>query len=507
MIQRATIRKNQYQDSVRLMTISREAGAVPGVDKVLALLGTDSNKRVVQGLGLLDAAAAGATANDLLVCVAAESEAACQAALARVDALLRRETAGPGAKAPPRSIEEAAARLPGASFALFSVPGPFAKLDVVRALECGLHVMLFSDNVPVEDEIFLKDLAVRRGRLMMGPDCGTAIVNGVPLALANVVRRGEIGVVGASGTGIQELTCLLDGLGAGITHALGVGGRDLKKAVGGRMMRLALRLLADDPETRTIVLVAKPGDPEVTRAVLREAAALGRPVVACMLGGAAAASGIPGVTAVDTLEEAALAATGRDTAVQDDLAALRLEAARLPASRRWLRALYSGGTLAYEALLIAEGRLPLPSNIARDPALRLAYPARAEGHCCVDLGEDEFTQGRPHPMIDCTLRGERMVEALRDPSVRVLLLDVVLGRGAHPDPAGEVVKALAQGRAGQAPGAGPLVLAHVCGTEADPQPLSAQEDALRRAGVHLFPSNAQAARAAIALVAGEGSHG
>jgi FdrA protein len=507
VIQRATVRKNQYQDSVRLMTISREAGAVPGVDKVLALLGTDSNKRLVKGLGLLDAAAEGATANDLLICVAAETDQACEAGLARVDALLRREVGGLRVEAPPHSLEEAVARLPGANIALFSVPGPFAKLDVVRALEDGLHVMLFSDNISIEDEVFLKELAVRKGRLLMGPDCGTAIVNGVPLALANVVRRGEIGVVGASGTGIQELTCLLDRFGHGITHALGVGGRDLKKAVGGRMIRLALRMVAEDPGTRRIVLVAKPGDPEVTREVLREAGALGMPVVACMLGGATAAKGILGVTAVDTLEEAALAATGKGPAGKDDLTELHRAAARLPATRRWLRALYSGGTLAYETLLIAEGRLDLPSNIAWNKALRLEYPARAEGHCCVDLGEDEFTQGRPHPMIDFALRAERIVEALRDPAVRILLLDVVLGHGAHPDPAGEIAKALVRGRDGLAPGEGPLVLAHVCGTEADPQPLSVQEEALRRVGVHLFPSNAQAARAAIALVAGEGRRG
>ena len=341
---------------------------------------------------------------------------------------------------------------------------------------------------------------------MMGPDCGTAIVNGVPLALSNVVRRGDIGVVGASGTGIQELTCLVDRLGDGISHALGVGGRDLKKAVGGRMMRFALHMLASDPGTRRLLLVAKPGDPEVTRSVLLEAGALGRPVVACMLGGAKAAQGIPGILAVNTLEEAALAVTGSPSAVVDDFSGLQEASSRLSSSRRFLRALYSGGTLAYETLLIAEGRLDLPSNIAWRPELKLEYPARTGGHCCVDLGEDEFTQGRPHPMIDFTLRAERIVEALRDRAVRVLLLDVVLGYGAHRDPAGEIVKALSQGRAGQADSDLPLVLAHVCGTETDPQPLAAQEDTLRRAGVYLFPSNAQAARAALALVAAQGRH-
>jgi len=504
VIQRVTVRQNQYQDSVRLMTISREASAVAGVDKVLALLGTDSNKRLVQGLGLLDPAAAAATPNDLLICVSGEGEAACEAALARVDALLERQTpsAGGGAvEKAPRTLDEAAARLPGASIALISVPGPFAKLDVARALFLGLDVMLFSDNVSLEDEVHLKELAVARDRLMMGPDCGTAIVNGVPLAFANAVRRGDIGVVGASGTGIQELTCLVDRFGGGISHALGVGGRDLKKQVGGRMMRLALRKLLADPSTRRLVIIAKPGDPAVTRAVLEEAGRSGLPVVACMLGGAAALAGIEGVTAVDTLEEAARKVTGQASAEPPDLSSLRLLAAGLPASRRWLRALYSGGTLAYEALLLAEGQIEIDSNIAWRPERKLAYPARSRGHCCVDLGEDEFTQGRPHPMIDCTLRSERIAEAVRDPTVRVVLVDVVLGYGAHPDPAGEVVRALASSRQGL-PDVGPVVIAHVCGTENDPQRLSAQEAVLVEAGVRVFPTNAQAARAAVALAGG-----
>lgn len=502
MLQRVTVHRNQYQDSVRLMTISREAGAVPGVDKVLALLGTESNKRVVKGLGLLDDAADAATPADLLVCVAAETEAACAAALEKVQALLAQEArpAGAEAQAPPRTLEEAAARLGGASYALISLPGPFAKLDVVRALDAGLNVMLFSDNVSVEDEVFLKERAVARDLLLMGPDCGTAIVGGVPLAFTNVVRRGDVGVVGASGTGIQELTCLLDRMGEGISHALGVGGRDLKKAVGGRMMSLALRKLAADAGTRRIVVLAKPGDPGVTRDVLTQAGRCGRPVVACMLGGAAAVRGIPGVTAVDTIEDAALAVAGHGAASAPDLAALQARAAALPAARRHLVALYSGGTLGYETLLIAQGRIPLHSNIAWDEALRLEYPAQvSDRHVCIDLGEDEFTQGRPHPMIDFTTRAERLALAFRDPTVRVILLDAVLGHGTHPDPAGELARALAAARVGAA-GEGPIVLGHVCGTEADPQRLSAQEQTLRAAGVELFPSNAQAARAAIALV-------
>ena len=332
MIQRATIRKNQYQDSVRLMTISREAGAVPGVDKVLALLGTDSNKRVVQGLGLLDAAAAGATANDLLVCVAAEERGRLPGGPGPGGRLPPAPTAGPGAKAPPLSSRRPRPASPGPTSPCSPCRARSPSWTWCAALECGLHVMLFSDNIPVADEVELKNLAVRRGRLLMGPDCGTAIVNGVPLALANVVRRGEIGVVGASGTGIQEVTCLLDRLGAGITHALGVGGRDLQQGGRRRMMRLAP--CGCWPTTRRPA--PRPGRqarrPRGHRAVLEEAAGRGpaRWWPACWAAPTAAMRD-PGVTAVDTLEEAALRPPGATPRSRTTWPQLRLEAARLPA--------------------------------------------------------------------------------------------------------------------------------------------------------------------------------
>lgn len=499
-MKKVAVKRNQYQDSVRLMAISREAGALPDVRKVLALLGTESNKLVVKNLGLLDKEVEEATPNDLLVAIEAESAAAADAALGKVDALLRKELGGEASAAGnPTSIEEARSRLPAANYALFSIPGPFAKLDVVAALEQGLNVMLFSDNVTVEDEVALKTLAAQKGLLLMGPDCGTAIIGGVPFAFANVVRRGDVGVIGASGTGIQEITCLVDRLGGGISHAIGVGGRDLKRPVGGIMMSLAIQKLAGDPATRRLVLVSKPGDPAVVRRVLQEAKATGLEVVACFLGAADEVEPVAGVRIVRTLEEAALAVVGRGHAGAGARDAVVERASGLPRTRRFLRGLYSGGTLCYEALLLADGKVEVQSNIAPRKALALSYPARGRAHACVDLGDDEFTNGRPHPMIDSTLRRERIVEELRDPTVRVLLLDVVLGYGANADPAGDVVAALAEGHAGlEDPG--PVVIAHVCGTERDPQRLDVQEAKLRGADVFVLESNAAAVRAALAAV-------
>lgn len=501
MITKAIVRKNQYQDSVRLMTVSRQVADLPGIAKALILLGTDSNKKIFADLGLLGDTVEAATPNDLVICLEAQSEADWEAGLAEVDALLAQAAKPDAAKHAFVSLEEAADALPGANFALFSIPGRFAKLDVVAALEKGLNVMLFSDNVSLSDEIALKKLAVRKDLLLMGPDCGTAIIGGVALCFANVVRRGSIGIVGASGTGIQEISCLIDRLGGGVSHAIGVGGRDLKKDVGGLMTLLAIKKLAHDPDTKTLVLVSKPGDPGVMAEVLAAAKASGLAVIACLLGDRGG-DGKPeaGIIRTATLDEAALAAVPGTRIAPMPFEALSRRASFLTPKRRYLRGLYSGGTLCHEALLILGEKLQVHSNIARTPSLRLEYPAKGQAHCLVDLGEDAFTDGRAHPMIDSSLRCERLAGELADPEVAVVLLDVVLGYGASADPAGDLARVIAQAnQAGQAGRGqdGPVIIAHVCGTDGDPQDLRAQEAKLAEHGVLLFPTNAQAARAAL----------
>jgi FdrA protein len=498
VITKAIVRKNQYQDSVRLMTTSRQVASLPGIAKALILLGTDSNKKIFSDLGLLGDTVAAATPNDLVICLEAASEADWEAGLAEMDALLAQAAKPDAAKRAFTSLEEAADSLPGANFALFSIPGRFAKLDVVAALEKGLNVMLFSDNVSLSDEIELKKLAVKKDLLLMGPDCGTAIIGGVALCFANAVRRGSVGIVGASGTGIQEISCLIDRLGGGVSHAIGVGGRDLKKDVGGLMTLTAIKKLARDPDTKTLVLVSKPGDPAVTAAVLSAAKASGLAVVACLLGDHGGDGKTqPGVIRAATLDEAALAAVPGAHLTPMPLEALSRRAGALAPGRRFLRGLYSGGTLGHEALLILGDKLAVQSNIAHDPALRLEYPAEGRAHSLVDLGEDAFTDGRAHPMIDSGLRCERLARELADPDVAVVLLDVVLGYGASADPAGDLARVIAQARDAGHGQNGPLIIAHVCGTAGDPQGLAAQEAKLAELGALLFPTNAQAARAAL----------
>lgn len=494
---------NTYRDSVELMQIAAEVEQIPGITRAGLVMGTLANLGVLRAAGLLSSEAERAAPNDLVVAVAAERPETADGALLRAAAMLadpaverRWVTDDPRTATPaPTSLDAALAELPGANLAIISTPGPYATAEALKALKSGLDVFLFSDNVSVADEVELKRMARSRGRLLMGPDCGTAILDGIPLGFANAVRRGPVGIVAASGTGSQQVACLVDRLGSGISQAIGVGGRDLHDAVGGLMMAAALERLATDPGTGVVVIVAKPGSPAVERRLLASLAGYPKPIVACFLGADPAPAVAAGVLSAQTLEEAAVVAVARSVGlapaqvtlegVGGDLEAVAArEAMRLVPGQSVIRGLYTGGSLADEARLVIEG-------VIGGPACGIT-----------DFGTDEFTIGRPHPMIDPRLRNDAIVEAARDPSTAVVLLDVVLGYGAHPDPAGATVPAVLEARSvARAAGRHLAVVASVCGTEADPQGLRRQEDRLMEAGVRLAPSNARAARFA-ALVAG-----
>jgi succinyl-CoA synthetase alpha subunit len=469
---------------------------VPGVSRAALMMATPANRELLSGAGLLDKTGAAAGPNDLIVAIAAADRAAGDRALTEAARLLDEQTAVPAPasdRPPPRSIAEAAAELPGANLAIISTPGLYATAEALKALKRGLHVFIFSDNVPVADEVELKRLAEKKKLLVMGPDCGTAILDGVPLGFANAVRRGRIGLVGASGTGLQQVSCLIDRLGEGCSQVIGVGGHDLDERVGGIMMLAGIEHLAADPGTRVIVLVSKPPAPAVARRVLEAARKSGKPVVVNFLGGDPVATRQAGAIPSATLEDAARAsvalARGKSAAAKGPSTASRLAAAgratarRFSKSQRMVIGLYSGGTLCQEAGLVLNG-------------------AGAK-HDVIDLGADEFTVGRPHPMIDFRLRNERITEAAKDPATAVILLDVVLGYGAHPDPAGALVPAIEGALKAAATAKRRLaIVASVCGSRADPQNLARQEEKLAAARVLLAPSNAQAARLAASLVGG-----
>jgi succinyl-CoA synthetase alpha subunit len=499
------VHPSRYHDSVTLVRVSRDLEALPGIRRAAAMMGTPANRDLLAGAGLLAVEGARAGPTDLVVAIDADvAEAAATARRVLETALATSRPSGGRRAAAPRTLTAARHVLDDANLALISVPGLYAGAEAAKALRAGCHVMLFSDNVPIATEVALKRLARARGRLLMGPDCGTAIIAGVPLGFANAVPRGRIGVVAASGTGAQEVTCLIAGAGEGISHALGLGGRDLSDAVGGLMLEPALRALAADASTEVICVIGKPPGPAVARRLPAWLSGVGKPCVTRFVGGARALKDSPAHPAA-TLEEAAMAAVAlargrapraaeftRPADEIERLAALGRRA--LGPGQRLVRGVYAGGTLAQEAVDLLRETL---DDVA--PVLT----GEGDGHRVVDLGADIFTVGCPHPMLDGHRRRQWLVDEGRDPRTAVLLLDIVLGHGAHPDPAGDLLPALDTLRDEmRASGRGLVMVASVCGTPEDPQPRPAQVAALESRGVLVMPSNAQAARLAARIVSG-----
>ena len=484
------VRRGAYHDSVTLMRLSREMEGVPGVTRAAAMMGTPANRALLRDAGLLAAEGEAAGPTDLVITVIATSEDAARAAWQAAEAALESGPVRSGASAArPRTIAWAQRALPDANLALISVPGLYAAAEATKALYAGLHVMLFSDNVPVDDEVRLKRLARERQLFLMGPDCGTAIVGGVPLGFANAVPRGRIGLAAASGTGLQAVTCHVADAGEGVSHAIGLGGRDLSDDVGGLMLECALQALAADEATAVVCVIGKAPGATTAKKIRGWLEQLRKPWVTHFTGDVGASTAM-------TLEDAALAAVARArgtqhgwvefTLAEGHVARLvRETVVRLATSRRYVRGVYAGGTLAQEAVALLQRRLG-----------EVAWGAGGAGHRVVDLGDDVYTVGRPHPMIDGTVRREWIVREASDPTTAVILLDLVLGYGAHIDPAGELAPAIGTARA-----SGIAVVASVCGTEADAQGSTRQAEALRRAGVIVMPSNAQAARLAARIAA------
>jgi FdrA protein len=493
MTETVRIERGRYHDSVTLMRASASARDIPGVEIVIAAMGTELNRALLVQAGFAEP---DATPDDLVVGVSADSPATAEAAVVAIDRQLAERSASVGGgdrgRTAPRTVESAAARAPDAGVVVVSVPGPHAYVEAMAALRAGRHVMVFSDGVDVAAEVALKREATALGRLVMGPDCGTAILDGVGLGFANVVIPGPVALVAASGTGAQQLCCLLDGAGIGVRHVIGVGGRDLSSDVGGVSTLAALPALDDDPAVRVVGVVSKPPDPGVAEAVIAAAARCRTPVVLALVG-----HGRP------TLTEAAAeiaAALGSPFAEPQWW---RASGGPVPARPGPVLGLFSGGTNAAEALVVLEERLgPVRSNVHPDPSRRIGpFDPTVGAHVLLDLGDDELTAGRPHPMIDPAIVADR-VRAAADANggAGVVLLDVVLGHGAHPDPAAELAPALSVAGA-----AGAATVAVLIGTAGDPQGLDRQARALADTGAIVHRSNARGAEQAAALLTGTGA--
>ncbi len=507
---------NLYKDSVALMQLGAALRERGGIEQASCLMATSANLAQLTHAQLeIDATV---SPSDLLVVVRGD-EAACDAALLAAESSLLAAPSGDSGdrsafKLPLTSVAlgvaQRVAQGASADLALISVPGDYAAAEAMKALALGLHVMLFSDNVSVADERAIKTFGRSKGLLVMGPDCGTAIVNGVPLGFANVVRRGSIGLVAASGTGLQEVTCRIHNLGGGVSQALGTGGRDLKEEIGGITMLQGLAALALDPATRIIVLISKPPAPAIAREIERAASAAGKPVIVHFLGAKASALPVGLIAAQSLCHTADLAvALSRGAAApspqlaQTDtqLAFIEQKARAMAPTQRVVRALFTGGTFCYEAQLVLLARgLACSSNAPADGAATFDPHGTLAGHVLLDLGDDDYTRGRPHPMIDPSLRDSLVREAGAEPCVAALLFDVVLGYGSHANPAAGLAQALAGAQqSARAQGRTLALIGHVCGTDGDPQDRAAQVRQLEDVGALVVGSNVEASLLAAQL--------
>jgi len=512
MVTGYVIRKNEYHDSVFLMRVAKRLSEQKGILQAAALMGTEKNKVLLEDIEVRGPEISEATPSDLIIAVKAESQEALTSVLEDIDRWLTIDL-GSAPRYDIRTLDEAVVVQPRSNLAVISVPGAYAAREARKALEHGLNVFLFSDNVPVESEISLKEYARERGLMVMGPDCGTAIIGGIGIGFANAVRRGPIGVIGASGTGIQEFTSLVHRAGSGISHAIGIGSRDLSDAVGGISFLSALDALVSDKQTEVITILSKPpGELALSNLIPRILKCL-KPIVVCFLG---LKQNSPHANfhnrMARTLDDAAATAvqmvTGHapprfhaDSAHLQEL--VRRERVGKNPEQRYLRGIFAGGTFCFQAQqILQDAGMVVHSNAPLHGNLKLANPMRSEEHTLVDMGTDDFTAGKPHPMIDSRLRRERILAEGRDPQVGILLLDVVLGFNASPDPAGELVSTIEEAKREAKKRGGSLsVVASICGTEGDQQNFQQQVKVLEEAGGIVFPSSAQAAQFCARLAA------
>ena len=505
------VRKSTYQDSMKLMQLQAVLETIPGIVSCGIAMGTPENKETFKEAGLVSPQIEEAGSNDLCIAIQAENKEALSSGVEEIQKyfLAKRRVSGFFGQEQvwPKSISSALRRLPDANLTIISVPGQYAAWEARKALSQGLHVFLFSDNVALEDEIELKELATEKGLLLMGPDCGTAMIGGIPLGFSNVVRRGKIGIIGASGSGMQEVCCLIHRMGEGVSQAIGTGGRDLSKEVGGKTFLMGLEALLEDQETEVLVLMSKHCDETAARGVVERTEESRKPIVAFFpntrfldemkqekLFPAANLEHIAALSVALARGEKIPSPLTQDKAAQAMKSLLEGESIGFSPEQKYLRAFFAGGTLADEANEILPCLLDrVYSFPASGKALAIENPRVSQGHCIIDMGDDAFTKGKLHPIIDPTLRNERIVREAREGDIRVFLLDVFLGYGAHLDPGTGIARTIAEAkRAYGKKGKSPCFVVSLTGTEGDPQNYNAQKKILEEAGAIVVESSTRA---------------
>ena len=493
------VKKNSYQDSINLMLLTNRINAIAGVKKCSIMMGTDANKEIYKASGLFTEEVGQAGANDMVIVVDTEKEDIPEIVMKETEMFLKDlsvKKEKQDAK-DAKSWDEALALLPEANVALFSIPGEYAAPEIEKALDRNLHVFSFTDNISLEDEVRLKKKAHEKGLLLMGPDCGTGIISGIPIAFTNVVKPGNIGIVGASGTGIQEVTTIIDRLGGGVIHAIGTGGRDLNEKTEAITLTDAVAAMMDFDPADVVVVISKPPAKEVRNKVVRMLQGAKKPVVAIFLG-EKPDSYEGNIYFAHTLEETARIAVdlAKGNKVKDNYW-LPLEIQEKPVlpENMKVRGLYSGGTLAAEAGMLISEALGLGGLIKKE-----GYILDENGYIVIDLGDDVYTQGKPHPMIDPEVRIEMIKKYASDPNTGVILFDCMLGYGCHPDMAGALAPVIKETLAkAKEEGRELYYVATVCGTRQDPQDYDKAVQTLKDCGVIVESSNARAVRMAMAL--------
>jgi len=502
MSTKVVIKQSTYFDSVSLMSLSTKANQIEGVEQAVIAMGTEMNKEVLRNVGLLTPELEEAKTSDLMIVVKAATDELCESAFLQIEELFKNKGAAKGTsdiKYP--TIDSAAKSIPDANLAVISVNGAYAAREARKALDNDLHVMLFSDNVSIEDEIALKQYAHEKGLLVMGPDCGTAIIGNVALCFGNTVRRGNIGIVGASGTGSQEVSVRIHDFGGGITQLIGTGGRDLSEQVGGIMMLDGMKALDEDDATKVIVLISKPPAPSVEKKVLDQIKLCKKPVVVYFIGGTEESVVAAGGHFAKTSKEAALKAVvlaGADESTINkralNIPLVEEVRAKLTPEQKYIRGLFCGGTLCDEAMYIAMDKFDnVYSNIQKNPDYKLKDLHVSKEHTFLDLGDDDFTNGKPHPMIDPSTRIARFLQEAKDPEVGVIVMDFILGFGSHEDPVGVMLPAIIEAKELAAKEGRHLeILGYVLGTDLDSPKIEDQVNKLMEAGVTIASSSTNA---------------
>jgi succinyl-CoA synthetase alpha subunit len=486
------------------MGVNKRLAQAKGVMQTAVLMASENNKRLLADIGIHGDQIVSAKPNDLIVAVIAETPQIVDTVLGGLDqALLALEEKVSVSHL--HTLDDGLAEKPNANLAVLTIPGEYVFREAEKALDAGLSLFIFSSNVPIEEERKLKERAVESKLLVMGPDCGTSILGGVGIGFSNVVKRGAVGAIGPSGTGLQEFTSQIHNAGYGISHAIGTGSHDLSDEIGGITTFQAIEALEADPQTKVITIIAKPPGGKTLNRLSQRLKSCSKPVVSCFLGAPVDSfEGEDSLTWTHSIDEAVLAAiqhVGEKTTVtrfaltqqERDLAA-ECRAKWAP-KQHFLRGLFAGGTFCYQSQqILREAGFVVHSNAPLDPIYKLTDPDKGSEHTLTDMGDETYTLGRPHPMIDGTIRKQRILSESRDPSVAILLLDFILGYNASMDPVGELLDAIIEAKQlAQRQGGELTIVASICGTKEDPQELDLQEKLLHEVGVIVFKSNARAA--------------